>query len=128
MASRLAMEGVQAVGDFGFLAAVAPVLARSPRGDGHTVLVFPGLGGDDQSTQVLRRFLRSLGYDVHGWGLGRNRGPDQETRRGLAQALRTAHGRREQPISLIGWSMGGVYARELAAANPHVVRQVITMG
>src|SRR5437763_242339 len=90
MASRMAQEGVQAVVDVGFLAVAAPVLAMTPRGDGHTVLVLPGLGGDDQSTQPLRRFLRSRGYDVHGWGLGRNLGPDRETRIGLADALRRA--------------------------------------
>src|SRR5436305_999558 len=125
---RMAQEGVQAVVDMGFLAAATPVLARAPKGDGHTVVVLPGLGGDDRSTQPLRGFLRSRGYDVRGWGLGRNLGPDRETRVGLAEALRSAYARRREPVSLVGWSMGGVYARELAAAQPYAVRQVITLG
>ena len=128
MTGRLALEGVRAIGDMGLLAAAAPLLARSPRGDGHTVLVLPGLAADDNSTRPLRRFLGSLGYDVLGWGLGRNMGPDNETRRGLAEALQRAHARRNQPVSLVGWSMGGVYARELAGASPQSVRLVVTLG
>src|SRR3954468_6689609 len=126
--ARIAREGVQAVADMGFLAAATPVLARTPKGDGHTVVVLPGLGGDDASTQPLRGFLRSRGYDVRGWGLGRNMGPDRETRAGLAQALQAAYGRRREPVSLVGWSMGGVYARELADAHGYAVRQVVTLG
>ena len=127
-AAKLALDGVRAVGDFGLLAAAAPVLARSPRGDGHTVLVLPGLTADDVSTQPLRQFLRLLGYDVRGWGLGRNRGPDAETRRRLAEVVRTAYEREGRPVSLVGWSMGGVFAREMARATPSAVRLVITLG
>jgi pimeloyl-ACP methyl ester carboxylesterase len=119
---------MRAVGDMGLLAVASPVLAMSPRGDGHTVLVLPGLAADDMSTRPLRGFLRWLGYDVLGWGLGRNVGPDAETRRGLGDALRAAYARRGQPVSLIGWSMGGIYARELVGTAPGVVRQVITLG
>jgi pimeloyl-ACP methyl ester carboxylesterase len=119
---------MRAVGDMGLLAAALPLLARSPRGDGHTVLVLPGLAADDASTRPLRAFLRTLGYDVLGWGLGRNLGPRRETRRGLVDALRAAHERRGRPVSLVGWSMGGIYARELARVAPHTVRQVVSLG
>ena len=71
----LALEAPRAVSELGLLAAATPLLARAPRGDGHTVLVMPGLGASDVSTRPLRRFLKSRGYDVHGWGLGRNAGP-----------------------------------------------------
>ena len=49
-----------------------PMLRRAPKGDGHHVLVMPGLGGSDLSTRVMRAFLRRLGYYVHAWRLGRN--------------------------------------------------------
>jgi pimeloyl-ACP methyl ester carboxylesterase len=128
MAARWGLEGARAVGDIGLLAAAAPLLATSPRGDGHTVLVLPGLAADDASTRPLRGFLRTLGYDVLGWGLGRNRGWNLDTRRGLADALKAAYERRGTPVSLVGWSMGGIYARELARVSPQAVRHVVTLG
>jgi len=104
------------------------MLATSPRGDGHTVLVVPGLGASDVSTRPLRRFLRTLGYDVHGWGLGRNEGPTTRMLDGVGQRFLNLHGRRGQGVSLVGWSMGGIFARRLARLNPDSVRQVITLG
>ena len=106
----------------------APWLAAAPRGDGHGVLVLPGLLATDTSTVPLRRFLSWLGYDVRGWDLGRNRGPTQEVLSGLPRAL-LAHARRTGgPVSLVGWSLGGIFARELARQHPGRVRQVITLG
>jgi pimeloyl-ACP methyl ester carboxylesterase len=104
-------------------------LARTARvGDGHPVLVLPGLLAGDLSTLPLRRFLRALCYDAHGWELGLNTGPTPELRERLLArygALRTRHeGRR---VSLVGWSLGGIYARELARAHPDGVRLVITL-
>lgn len=109
------------------LVAAYPVLRRAPRGDGHPVLVLPGFMASDLSTRALRGFLRSLGYSVHGWKLGRNRGPSTETVSGLAQRLHELRTRYGQRVSLIGWSLGGVYARELARHFPADVRQVITL-
>src|SRR3954471_8125103 len=125
--SLLALEGVRAVGEQGLLAAAAPLLAASRRGDGHTVLVLPGLGGDDGTTSTLRRFLSGLGYDARGWGLGRNV-PSAELARDLRRVLADAYDRRRAPVSLIGWSLGGIYAREAARRVPEGVRAVITLG
>jgi pimeloyl-ACP methyl ester carboxylesterase len=104
-------------------------LLRTARaGDGHPVLVLPGLLAGDLSTVPLRRFLRALCYDAHGWELGLNMGPTPTLREKLLArftALRARHdGRR---VSLVGWSLGGIYARELARAHPDQVRVVITL-
>lgn len=128
MPALLALEAPRAFGEIGLLAATAPLLARSPRGDGHTVLVMPGLGASDISTRPLRRFLRTLGYDVHGWGLGRNAGPTTGMLDGVARRFTDLHGRGGLPISLVGWSLGGIFARRLARLNPDSVRQVISLG
>ena len=104
------------------------VAESAPRGDGHPVLVLPGLFAGDLSTRPLRRCLRELCYDAHGWGLGVNRGPKAILRDRLAArlaALRRRHGRR---VSLVGWSLGGIYARELARAHADDVRCVVTLG
>ena len=116
------------MGELGLLAAAAPLLARSRRGDGHTVLVMPGLGASDLSTRPLRRFLRTLGYDVHGWGLGRNAGPSTRMLDGVARRFTDLHGRDGKPVSIVGWSMGGIFGRRVARLNPESVRQVITLG
>ena len=127
-AALLALEPSRAVGELGLLAAWSPLLALSSRGDGHTVLVMPGFGASDLSTRPLRRFLRTLGYDVHGWGLGRNRGPSPDMLERVGKRFLDIHGRRGEGVSLVGWSMGGVFARRLARLNADAVRQVITLG
>ncbi len=104
-----------------------PRLWRAPRGDGHAVLVLPGFLGGDLSTMTLRYFLRQLGYDARGWGLGTNTGPSDELQEGLLALLRSA-AEHERRVSLIGWSLGGLYAVELAAMVPSLVRQVVTLG
>ena len=103
-----------------------PTLRRAPKGDGHHVLVMPGLGGSDLSTRVMRAFLRRLGYFVHAWRLGRNLGPTDHIIDGLAERFGTLSG--DSRITLIGHSMGGIYARELARRAPDRVRQVVTLG
>jgi pimeloyl-ACP methyl ester carboxylesterase len=121
-------EPVRATADLAGLLVAAPWLATAPRGDGHGVLVLPGLLASDASTLPLRGFLRWLGYDVRGWNLGRNEGPTEEVLAGLPSAL-LAHARRTgRPVSLIGWSLGGIYARELARRHPQHARRVITLG
>jgi len=121
-------EPVRGVADMAALLVAAPWLATAPRGDGHGVLVLPGLLASDTSTLPLRGFLGWLGYDVRGWDLGRNGGPTEEVLAGLPRAL-LAHARRTaHPVSLVGWSLGGIYARELARRDPAHVRRVITLG
>ncbi|MDI9334222.1 MAG: alpha/beta fold hydrolase [Cytophagales bacterium] len=106
-----------------------PILSRRlPRGDGHPVLVLPGFMATDASTIVLRRFLSKQGYHAYGWGQGRNEGPRPgvfETLHGQLEQLYEKHG---QKVSVIGWSLGGVFARELAREASDKVRQVITLG
>jgi pimeloyl-ACP methyl ester carboxylesterase len=100
----------------------------APRGDGHGVLIFPGLLASDPSTGPLRGFLRWLGYDARGWDLGRNYGPSEAVLAGLPRAVLRHAERTRRPVSLIGWSLGGIYAREMARRYPGQVRQVITLG
>src|SRR5438270_3419528 len=105
-----------------------PLLLRAPRSDGHPVLVLPGFTASDVSTRVLRGYLRDLGYHVHAWRLGRNLGPNRETIDGLRRRVRELADRHQQPMSVVGWSLGGIYAREIARTTPRGVRMVITMG
>jgi pimeloyl-ACP methyl ester carboxylesterase len=126
--SLFVTEFSRAAVDYGFLRAASPLLRALPRGDGHPVLVFPGLLASDRSTMPLRRFLIKLGYHVHGWRLGRNIGPTPATVQGLQERLDALSDRHQQRITLIGWSLGGIYARELARRSADSVRSVITMG
>jgi pimeloyl-ACP methyl ester carboxylesterase len=114
--------------EVGALAAAAPWLRMIGRGDHHPVLVLPGFMGDDASTVALRSFIRSWGYWAHGWGLGSNLGPTPDLLDGIRHRLEAVHGRHRRPVSLVGWSAGGVFARHLARAHPDRVRQVITLG
>lgn len=101
---------------------------RWPRGDGHPVLVLPGFLAGPESTVYLRKFLRRLGYRAYDWRLGRNLGmrPGMEDALKLrVQSLSEVH---SSGVSLIGWSAGGIYAREIARKMPDHTRMVITMG
>jgi len=124
----LLTEPARSLADLATLPLAASWLSIAPRGDGHGVLVLPGLLATDTSTVVLRRFLRLLGYQVRGWDLGRNLGPTDdvldEMPVRLAELVSQTHG----PVSVIGWSLGGIYARELARQQPAQVRRVITLG
>jgi pimeloyl-ACP methyl ester carboxylesterase len=122
----LFLEG-RVVLEWAALLPALPVLRRAPRGDGQPVLVLPGFMASDGSTRVLRRFLAQLGYRAHGWGLGRNVGPSSEMAGGLAQRLEELRRRYGRRVSLVGQSLGGIYARELARRYADDVRQVITL-
>jgi pimeloyl-ACP methyl ester carboxylesterase len=123
----LAAEGPRALGELMWLQAARPLLANAPRGDGHPVLVLPGLAADDRSTVPLRRFLRGLGYQVHPWQLGTNV-PSQPMVRRLRRRVEHLHAQDPRPMSIVGWSLGGIYAREIARADPSAVRTVVTLG
>ena len=118
----------RALFELGAIAAASPLLRMVGRGDNHPVLVLPGFLAGDPSTAPLRSVLRSQGYWVHGWQLGRNLGPTADVADGLIERLRSLHDRHGKPVSLIGWSLGGIYARRLARRYPAQVRQVITLG
>lgn len=122
----LLLEG-RALLELGAMVAAYPALRRAPRGDGHPVLILPGFMADDFSTRALRRFLRDHGYTAHGWKLGRNTGPNPALVTRLVARFQELQRRYDRSLSLIGWSLGGIYARELGRAFPSHVRQVITL-
>jgi len=118
----------RALYEAGAAVALWPALQLTPRGDGHTVLVLPGLGATDRSTHLMRRFLKGRGYDVHGWGLGHNLGPRDGVEDHLLRRLKELHSTSGRKVSVIGWSLGGVFARMLASLQPELVRSVVTLG
>jgi pimeloyl-ACP methyl ester carboxylesterase len=105
-----------------------PGLARQPRGDGRSVLVLPAYGAGDGSTAILKAYLRWLGYSARGWRLGRNSGNVAGLLPRILKRLASLARRSDGPVTLIGWSMGGYFARELARERPDLVRRVITLG
>lgn len=125
---RLAAEAARATTELGALVAALPSLRRAPRGDGHPVLVIPGLAAGDATTVVLRQFLRDRGYDARGWGLGVNLGPIASIRTDLRDTLEALADRHDRGVSLVGWSLGGVYALELGRRSPDIVRGIVTLG
>jgi pimeloyl-ACP methyl ester carboxylesterase len=120
-------EPARGLADLGLLLTSGWLLA-APRGDGHGVLVLPGFMATDTSTGLLRRYLRRMGYNVRGWELGRNLGPTERVLDLLPRAVIAFANWTGGPVSVVGWSLGGVYARELARRDPERVRQVITLG
>jgi len=106
-----------------------PWLSALPRGDGHPVLVLPGLLADDTSTRPLRSFLNNQGYGAHGWKLGRNMGLRGGVESDMLARIDDLYERYDgHKISLVGWSLGGLYARQLAKIAPDKVRCLITLG
>ena len=108
--------------------ALWPLLVAGPRGDGHAVLVLPGLLADDNSTQMLRAYLQQRGFDAIGWGQGNNLGLRPGVIEGCLQLLRRLQQRSGRKVSLVGHSLGGVYARLLAAMASDSVRLVVSLG
>jgi len=103
-------------------------LVRQRRGDGRTVFVLPGFRGSDTSTVPLRSYLRGLNYDARGWGLGTNTGDVGAFVAAMIRHMEPLVDGRRAPLPLIGWSLGGVVAREIARERPDLVEQVITFG
>lgn len=104
------------------------LLRLAPRGDGHAVVVIPGFMGSKYSTLRLRKVLIRLGYHTFDWRLGVNRGPVGSMEDALLEQIIALHERTGRTVSLIGWSLGGVYARVLAHKAPELLRTVITLG
>ncbi len=127
-ATRSVLRELRFVPELAAFVGTTPLARLAPGGDGHPVLVLPGLLADDLSTRPLRWFLRQRGYSVHGWQLGTNRGPSAATTEGLARRLADLADRHGRAVSIVGWSMGGVFARQLASRTPSSVRSTVTLG
>ena len=123
-------EPSRALCELSSLPFAAPLLRCAPKGDGHSVLVLPGFVTSDRSTRILRNYLDALGYEAHAWELGRNLGPIAIGAEGekLLDRLSHVHGQCGEKVSIVGWSLGGIMARELARRAPEKVRQVISLG
>jgi pimeloyl-ACP methyl ester carboxylesterase len=121
-------EPVRTLAGAGALAASFPLLRLAPRGQPHPVLVLPGLMASDLSTKTLRSWVSRLGHPVVGWALGRNRGPSKEINAELPALVARLAAEHGAPVSIVGWSLGGVFARRLARRAPRQVRQVISLG
>ncbi|MEQ1866350.1 MAG: hypothetical protein ABL996_17060 [Micropepsaceae bacterium] len=125
---RLLLLEPRGLMDIPALLAAAPFLLTAPRGKKHGVIVLPGFGADDNSTILIRRYLTMLGYDAHGWKRGRNvRRPGADLPAVIEQ-IKALEAKHRLPVSLIGWSRGGIMAREIARVVPDSVRMVITLG
>ncbi len=124
----------RAISEFAAFSWGFPFLQMTPKGDGHPVMTLPGFMASDVSTFPLRLFLRSRGYVPYGWNLGRNYGQGIDLKKGIPEnsyILRRLHSiykKHGQKVTLIGWSLGGIYAREIARQVPEHVRSVITLG
>jgi pimeloyl-ACP methyl ester carboxylesterase len=105
-----------------------PFLRVLGGGDQHPVLVLPGFSATDQSTVPLRWALRGRGYWAHSWRLGRNIGPTSRIVTGMRKRLEELHDEHDRTVTIIGQSLGGIFARHLARERPELVRQVITLG
>ncbi len=112
------------------LALSSPLLATAPRGDGHPVLVLPGFAANDYGTLLLRHYLSLLGYQVFPWNLGWNLDQHSAGKQGefVSRRIEEIVTRTGCKVSLVGWSLGGVIAREAARRDPVSLRQVITLG
>jgi len=107
---------------------LSPLLMQAPRGDGHPVLALPGFLASDLSMAPMRRYLKELGYEAHAWNMGRNLGGVYSKRKALRELLTGIYESAGRKVSVVGWSLGGVYARDLALQLPDKVRCVITLG
>ncbi|SEQ02667.1 Alpha/beta hydrolase family protein [Solimonas aquatica] len=104
------------------------LLRELPAGQQQPLLIIPGFGCDDALLAAPRRLLCDLGYAAHGWGQGRNLGMRAGLKQALAARLDELAQRHGQSVLLLGWSLGGVFAREMARHQSTRVRRVITLG
>lgn len=121
-------EPSRALAELASFYALRPALKMLPKGDGHGVLVLPGFMAADGSTRPMRSLLSGLGYTVQGWNLGRNVRVDNDRVEAMKQCVDELYEQTGGKISLVGWSLGGVFARELAKMVPDKVRLVISLG
>jgi len=134
------LEAPRALTELGGLLCSVPWLERVPRGDGHPVIALPAFATDDWATFPLRSYLTRIGYDARPWGLGLNYRTKRITRiddvtefreelQGkLLERIEAIVDETGRKVSLIGWSLGGIYANALACGHPDLLRRVITLG
>lgn len=103
-------------------------LAQTIRGDGRQVLLIPGLMASEQRMEPLRTVLNAAGYDAHGWGMGRNFGPKPDSLEQIDRRVDAIRRKTGAPVTLVGWSLGGLFAREYAKFATEKVGGVVTMG
>lgn len=123
----LATEPHRAIFEYGLSIPFRYWKSRKASGDGHPVLILPGFMATDKSTASLRKFISDIGYTAYGWDIGRNFGKEEYLDI-LSSRLAKIYDDHGSEVTLIGWSLGGVYARQIAKLNPQLVRQVITLG
>lgn len=124
-----ALDAFRAIKDVASLVKKREFLKNAPKGDGHTVMVLPGFMTSDPATTFLRKQLRKFGYNAQPWKLGVNLGPtnNRDIDTLLHERVKELYLTSGHRISLVGWSLGGVLAREVARNNPEMIRQVITL-
>lgn len=123
-----ALEQSRALFEFWQFTVARHMLRLAPRGNGRPVLVLPGFLSDDDSTVVLRHYLHEQGHKALAWGLGINLGPTEAIMDGVERRLDQVADAHGEPVCLVGVSLGGLYARDLARRRPEAVRQVVTLG
>ncbi|GJM36219.1 MAG: alpha/beta hydrolase [Saprospiraceae bacterium] len=123
----LLAEGGRAISELGLSIPYRKFFTSKGKGDGHPVLVLPGFMASDLSTKPLRKFINDLGYTAYGWDLGKNTAKTVFLDL-LLEKIDSIYEQHGEKVSLIGWSLGGIFARQLAKARPDIIRQVITMG
>ena len=124
------IEGPRALSEASALIPTFPLLRKLPPGDGHSVMTLPGYLATDWSKFLMRQYLKLWGYDAHRWTLGRNIGltADRDIENRLDKRLLQLYETSGRKVSLVGWSLGGLLAIEMARRNPQYVRAVITLG
>ena len=124
----LMLAELRGIFEFNSSLLLSPLLMRAPGGDGHPVLTLPGFLASDLSMAPMRRYLKELGYDTYAWQMGRNTGGVTRMRAALRDRLAEIHAATGRKVSLVGWSLGGIYARDLALHAPEMVRYVVSLG
>ena len=121
-------EPLRAAVDLSTLTLAMPWLRFFKAGDGHPVMVIPGFTASGRSTKIIRDFLTAQGYQASCWEQGTNMGVRGDLYDGAVDILEKIHAETGLKVSLVGQSLGGIYAREIAKRQPHLVRQVISLG
>lgn len=120
-------EPFRAISGFGPYFRHRSKLMELPKGDGHPVMVIPGFMASDLSTKPMRNIFRHLDYRVYTWGQGRNLAKESYEPLLNERLAKIFEKNGQRKVSLIGWSLGGIFAREIARAQPEKVKQVITL-